>query len=430
MKNNLPPIVTVDSGKAVTMRSDGFCEILNNQEDNINLPFCLPGETVVFEKVQYKKRSNYYFKEFIKSSQERQAHLCKHFTVCGGCILQHGAPSFYEEFKISVVSNALQQNNLDPYLIQPIKIVPKGQRRRANLEAVKKGEKLFMGFHRLNSHQIVDMMECPVLTEPLQKSLPYLRQAIEKILQPFQKAKIFLLEIENKVDVGLEIQGCSELTEGQKEILKTIAQAAGWARLQFRYRKKFDVLHQACEIMADFSGLRVQVDPWAFLQASSLAEKWMQEIVHDVLSEIVAPKRLLDLFSGRGTFTGVIAKFGKVDAFEGDPKSISALQNAVKDLLINAAVRDLFTQPLNAAELNIYDAVVIDPPRAGAKAQCEQLAKSVIPTIIYISCSPETFAKDAGILENGAYKLEKVIPVDQFLWSSHLEVVGIFRKSC
>ena len=429
MKNNLPPVIAVDSGKAVTMRSDGFCEILNDQENNVHLPFCLPGETVVFEKVQYKKRTNYYFKGITKPSLERQTPLCKHFTVCGGCVLQHGALGFYEEFKISVVRNALQNNNLDPYIIQPIKIVPSGQRRRANLEAVKKGEKLFMGFHRLNSHQIVDMQECPVLTEPLQKSLPYLREAMEKILEPFQKAKIFLLEIDNNVDVGLEIQGYSELTEVQKEILKTIAYQAGWARLQFRYRKKFEALHQSAEIVANFSGLQVQVDPWAFLQASSIAEKWMQEIVSDVLQDIVSPKRFLDLFSGRGTFTGVMAKFASVDAFEGDPKSILALQNAVKDLPIIANIRDLFADPLSASEINIYDAVVIDPPRAGAKAQCEQIAKSTIATIVYISCGPETFAKDAAILVSSGYKLEKVIPIDQFLWSSHLELVGIFRKT-
>ncbi len=429
MKNNTPPIVSIESGKAVAVKSDGFCEIINDCENNISLPFCLPGETVAFEKVQYKKRTNYYFKEIIKPSTERQAHTCKHFTVCGGCVLQHAHKGFYSEFKISLVRNALQQNNLDPYVIQPIKIVPQGQRRRANLEAIKKGEKIFMGFHRLNSHQIVDMQECPVLTEPLQKSLAYLRTAMNEILEPFQKAKIFLLEIDNKVDVGLEIQGHSELNDKQRDILKNIAIDAAWSRLQFRYRKIFDVLHQTSEIVADFHGLQAEVDPWAFLQASSMAEKWMQEIVEEVLKETGPHKRLLDLFSGRGTFTGVMAKFANVDAFEGDHKAITVLQNAAKDLHITAAVQDLFTKPITTKELNIYDAAVIDPPRAGAKAQCEQLTKSSVATIIYISCSPETFAKDAAILENGGYQLEKVFPVDQFLWAAHLEVVGIFKKT-
>lgn len=428
MKNNIPPIVSIDSGKAVVMRSDGFCEILSAQENSVHLPFCLPGETVVFEKVQYKKNTFHYFKEITKASSERQNSICKHFTVCGGCVLQHAAPGFYQEFKTAIVRNALQTQNLDPYVIQPIQIVPMGQRRRANLEAVKKGEKLFMGFHRLNSHQIVDMQECPVLTEPLQKALPYLRQAMNDILQPFQKAKLFILEIDGNVDIGLEIQGCNELNDSQKTILTSVAKEANFARLQFRYRKNFFILHQASEIIANFGELSVAVDPWCFLQASGLAEQWMQKIVENVLQENGNQQKMLDLFSGRGTFTGVMAKFGSVDAFEGDSKAITALQNASKDFPINAFVQDLFNNPLLAETLNSYDVVVIDPPRAGAKDQCEQLAKSFVPTIIYISCGPETFARDARILENGGYTLERLFPVDQFLWSSHLEVVGIFKR--
>lgn len=428
MKNNIPPIVSIESGKAVVMRNDGFCEILSSQENAVHLPFCLPGETVAFEKVQYKKNTFHYFKEVTKASSERQKSICKHFTVCGGCVLQHAEPGFYQEFKTSIVRNALQTQNLDPYVIQPIQIVPMGQRRRANLEAIKKGEKLFMGFHRLNSHQIVDMHECPVLTEPLQKALPYLRQAMNDILQPFQKAKLFILEIDGKVDIGLEIQGCNELDDLQKEILTRVAKDANFTRLQFRYRKNFYILHQTSEIDADFIGLRVAVDPWCFLQASSIAEQWMQQIVANILQANHKQQKMLDLFSGRGTFTGVMANFGSVDAFEGDSKAISALQNASENLPINACVQDLFSNPLLSEKLNSYDVVVIDPPRAGAQAQSEQLAKSFVPTIIYISCGPETFARDARILENGGYKLEKLFPVDQFLWSSHLEVVGIFKR--
>ncbi|MCE2716910.1 MAG: class I SAM-dependent RNA methyltransferase [Pseudomonadota bacterium] len=427
MRNQTPPIITQASGKTIRLKRDSFAEVLSESGDT-ELPFCLPGEEVKFERVQYPRRTNTYFKEVIKPSAERQEAACKHFTSCGGCMLQHVKEGFYKEFKTSLLTNAFLEHGLDPYIIEPIQVVPMGQRRRANLEAVKKGDKLFMGFHRLQSHQIIDMEECPVLTPPLQAALPYLREAMEALVEPYQKAKIFVLELEGDVDVAIEIQGVSELTNTQREMLKIIADRASWTRLQFRHRKFYDVLKQEKPITTQFGGLNVAVDPWTFLQASSLAQKWMQDIVRKAL-EISKPyTRVLDLFCGRGTFTGVLADFGTVDAFEGDKKAIQALSEASSDMALLAFERDLFANPLITAELNRYDAVVIDPPRAGAKAQTEQLAASQVPLIIYISCNPETFARDAKILENDGYTFEKAYPIDQFLWAAHLEVVGVFRK--
>lgn len=427
MKNNYIPTVTIETGKAISINEHALCEI---QADDLNLqlPFCLPGETVEFETVKYKKATNYYLKSITKQSLERKNAECKHFTVCGGCLLQHTNYNFYKEFKESIVRNVLQKNNLDPYVMKEIQIVPKGQRRRANLEAVKKGENLFMGFHKLKSHQIVDMKECHVLTPPLQEFLPFLRKALDEILESFQKAKIFLLEINGDVDVGIEIQGISELNSSQIECLKNIAIESKIARLQFRYRKNFKVIHETKEFKVNFGNLAVDVDPWAFLQASVIAEKWMQEIVLKTLSE-KQHNYLLDLFSGRGTFSGILAKISQVDAFEGDNRSINVLKEGSVDLPINAFVRDLFENPLNGCELQKYTGVVIDPPRAGAQKQCENIAKSNIETVLYVSCNPETFARDIAILTQGGYILESVYPIDQFLWSSHLEVIGVLKKN-
>lgn len=428
MRNQTPPVITLATGKALQLKSNCFAEVVSTDGDT-ELPFCLPGEEVEFERVQYPKKTNTYFKQVIKASDERQAAACKHFTACGGCMLQHVREGFYKEFKISLLSSAFLKHGLNPYIIEPIKVVPAGQRRRANLEAVKKGEKLFMGFHRLQSHQIIDMYECPVLTPPLQEALPHLRKALEELLDPFQKAKIFILEIDGLVDVAIEIQGVNQLTQEQRDKLQHIAKQAKWSRLQFRHRKTYDVLLQTAEITTDFGQLTVPVDPWTFLQASSLAQEWMQGIVRNVLEGKKAYTRLLDLFCGRGTFTGVLLDYGPVDAFEGDKKAIQMLSEASADLPLSAFTQDLFENPLLMKNLNNYDAVVIDPPRAGAKAQIEQIALSSSPLIIYISCNPETFARDAKILENGGYTFEKAYPIDQFLWASHLEVVGIFRRN-
>lgn len=427
MRNTTPPVIHQARGKAIQLKNTSFAEVLSDS-GNTELPFCLPGEEVQFERVQYPKRTNTYFKEIIKPSDERQPAICKHFTACGGCMLQHVKEGFYKEFKTSLLSHAFLEYELNPYIIEPIKVVPIGQRRRANLEAVKKGDKLFMGFHRLQSHQIIDMQECPVLTSPLQASLPYLRTAMEELLAPYQKAKVFLLDLDGIVDVAIEIQGVDQLTDSQQKMLKDIAQQAAWTRLQFRHRKFYDVLWQEKPIIAEFGNFKVAVDPWTFLQASSLAQEWMQSLVRNTLEVSGSYTRLLDLFCGRGTFTGVLADFGEVDAFEGDKKAIQALSEASIGFGLSAFERDLFETPLTSEELNRYDAVVIDPPRAGAKGQVEQLAVSHAPLIIYISCNPETFARDAKILENGGYTFEKAHPIDQFLWAAHLEVVGIFKR--
>lgn len=428
MRNQLPPIVSVETGRVLRLNQKCFSEVLSDSGD-VELPFCLPGEEVEFEKVQYPKKANNYFKKVIKPSLERQDALCKHFTTCGGCLLQHVNENFYKEFKSSLLNQAFINNNLNPYIIQPIKVVPVAQRRRANLEAVKKGDKLFMGFHRLQSHQVVDMEECPVLTQPLQDSIPYLRQAMDSLLEPFQKSNIFVLEIDGLVDIGIEIQGVNKISEPQRAMLKDIAERANWTRLQFRHRKFYDLILQKEPINAQFGKLTIPVDPWAFLQASSIAETWMNDVIKQTLDESGRQTSLLDLFSGRGTFSGTLLNYGHVDAFEGNSKAIELLSSAGKGFLLNAQVRDLFEKPLSVKALNNYSAAVIDPPRAGANSQVQQLGESQVPTVIYISCNPETFARDAKTLEDGGYSLQAAYPIDQFLWSAHLEVVGVFKKS-
>lgn len=426
MRNQIPPTITHATGKALRLKDNCFAEVISDSGDT-ELPFCLPGEEIAFERVQYPKRTNTYFKKVIKASLERQDPTCRHFTACGGCVLQHAKEGFYKEFKAALLTQAFLDNGLNPYVIEPIKVAPAAERRRANLEAVKKGDKLFMGFHRLQSHQIIDMHECPVLTQPLQNALPHLRNALEDLLEPFQKAKIFILEIDGLVDIGLEIQGVNQLLKDQREKLIIIAEQAKWNRLQFRHRKVYDILWQKEPMTIHFGKLTVPVDPWAFLQASSLAQSWMQDIVIKTLDQAGQQTKLLDLFSGRGTFSGVLMNYGHVDAFEGDSKAISILADASKDFGLTAQVQDLFANPLPTSTLNTYSTVVIDPPRAGAQAQAQQLALSKVPLIIYISCNPHTFARDAKILENGGYALATAYPIDQFLWAAHLEVVGIFR---
>jgi 23S rRNA (uracil1939-C5)-methyltransferase len=164
-----------------------------------------------------------------------------------------------------------------------------------------------------------------------------------------------------------------------------------------------------------------------FLQPTREGEAMLQSLVRD---GVAAAMNVADLFSGCGTFSLAFDGYPDIAAFDDNAGMVAALNGAVKahGSRIRAERRDLFRRPLSAEELSRYDAVVIDPPRPGAKAQSEQLARSKVPKIVYVSCSPASFSRDARILCDGGYRLIRIVPVDQFLWSSHLELVAFLER--
>ncbi len=427
------PKVSYHQGKAIAFTNTGNCEVMAD-DFSTTLAYCLPGEKVSFKRVQYRKKVFDYFQDVLKASEERQEAICKHFGSCGGCSLQHMQEPLYMEYKTHLLTQSMLENDLDTSVIKPIKVVPVGERRRANMEAVKKGDKLFFGFHMAKSHAINDTYECPVLRPALQNSLPYLRQLANELLKPNEKMQLFLLENQKGVDVGFEIQNCKALCLEQRHQAMEIAKQANLQRLQFRHRKVYDVLYDQGKNILNFSRLQVNYSPWDFCQASQLAESWMIEAIENFIKKqkFKSNHRLFcDLFSGRGTLTGLLAKHANVHAFEGDTKAIHILQEAatMADQNITAFSRDLFANPLPPEELSCYDLIVIDPPRAGADLQCKNIAKSHVPNVVYVSCNPKTLARDLKCLVEAGYRIESCQPIDQFRFSNHLEVIVLLTKA-
>ncbi len=394
----------------------------------IKVPFTLPGEQICFSQFGTKRRKKYVFQSVLQPSSLRIEPVCKHFTHCGGCILQHMQSSLYREFKKSLITIPMQEQGLDPFSVKDIITLPFGERRRSNIEAIKKGDTVFLGFHRWRGHQIVNLTECHTLSLSLRNLLDPLRVVLTEILEPFQKAKMFLTETKVGVDLSLEIQGVLELNESQKEILKNFGSAQGLARFIFKHGKKTDVLYLLAEPVIEFDGVEVATDAYGFLQATEEADKVLSQLVMDAIP--IDVKKIADLFCGRGTFSFPLSRIAPVDAYEFDKASLAALGQAIvrSGRVITPIHRNLYEQPLTRTELNIYDAVVIDPPRAGALEQIKHISNSSVKTIVYVSCGPQSFVRDAKELTSSGYTLKYITPVDQFTWAAHLEVVGVFIR--
>lgn len=411
-----------------SLNQNGEGIALDEDGKTINIPFVLPGEKVKFECHTFKKKKKYWSIEQVTTNHDRITPVCRHFAQCGGCMLQHMNPTLYREFKHAQITNALNQYGVDPFVVDGVTILPFGKRRRANLDAIRKGDDIFLGFHRFRSHQIINVYECHTMDPALIRLLAPLREALLVVLESFQKAKIFFTLGHVGVDVSLEVQGVSALDDAKRSVLKTFAESAGLARLTFRYRKTHDVIHKQADPVVQFSGIDVAVDAYSFLQATVEAD---QHLADYVLAELRADANIIaDLFCGRGTLSLPLATRALVYGYEFDRAALAALQTASAKAQhsIHLHNRDLFSNPLDAKELSVFDVIVIDPPRAGAEAQSHFMATSKAKQIIYVSCNPETFARDARLLTDGNFHLKKVHGVDQFAWSPHIEVIGVFEQ--
>ncbi|MES2252201.1 MAG: 23S rRNA (uracil(1939)-C(5))-methyltransferase RlmD [Pseudomonadota bacterium] len=421
---------TIGQSTIFSLNSDGEGVGIDAESgQNITIPFTLPGEKVAYECQHFKKKKKYVSREYITKSADRIEPVCKHFTNCGGCMLQHMNATMYRDFKQAQITNALIKEGLDPFVVDGITILPFGKRRRANLDAIRKGDEIFLGFHRFRSHSLINIQECHTMDPALTRLLEPLREAFSVVLETFQKAKIFFTLTHVGVDMSLEVQGIAELEEPKRAALKAFAEKMEVARFVFRHRKFLDVIHQTAVPVVQFAGIDVTVDAYSFLQATVESDAHLADYV---LAELIPDaSKIVDLFCGRGTLSLPLAGVAPVIGYEFDKPALAALEKAAPAAghSIDLHLRDLFNEPLTRDELKGFDVVVIDPPRAGAEAQSLALAKCDAKQIIYVSCNPETFARDARILTEGNFALKKVHGVDQFAWSPHIEVVAVFERS-
>ena len=365
--------------------------------------------------------------QLLDASVQRIPPACRHFGTCGGCALQHLAWQPYLDFKRDLVVEALRRQGLGDVPVDPIASSPPGSRRRATLEAKRAGGTLLLGFHGRASHHLVDLGECPVLLPELVALLAPLRDLLETLLPAGASATVQLGAGPGGIDLGLALPAVPDLE--QLERLSAFAESQDLARLWWRT----DEMAPVPAAQRRSLGLRfgtVPVDPpsGGFLQATVAGEAALTAAVVEALT---GAERVADLFAGCGTFGLALGQRAELHAVEGDAAALAALAAAARRAglgFVTTERRDLEARPLLVPELKRFDAVLFDPPRAGAKAQTLTLAQSTVPTVVGVSCNPATFARDARILVDGGYRLERVLPVDQFVWSPHVELVGRFQR--
>ena len=386
----------------------------------VYVAFTLSGETVRAEVDGERGR----LIEVLTGSADRTLPICRHFARCGGCTAQHMAPERYLAWKADQLRAAFTQRGLviEP---KPVVAIGPGQRRRAVFSAIRTGRGVVLGFHEAGTHDIVDLECCPVLSPEIEKALPGLRALIEPLLSRRGEARITVTAADNGLDVSVE----ETSRELDAALRSEVAKAAADLRL-VRFAVGGDQIYESAAPELRFGKATAIPPAGVFLQASREAERRMAELILAALPK--RTKRVADLFCGLGTFTFPLAARTEILAIDGDAKAIEALKRAANHATalkpIEARTRDLFREPLSRKELEGFDAVVMDPPRAGAKAQSEMLAKSKVGTVIAVSCAPATLARDVRILVDAGYKLESITPIDQFVFSAHVEAVAVLRR--
>jgi len=356
---------------------------------------------------------------------------CPHFGPCGGCQLQHVADASYAHWVGDRILQALGQHGLAPGVLEPAHISPPRSRRRASLRGVvragaKGGLRAEIGFNRRQSHQLVDLAACPVLLPALFDLVAPLRTLLPALARPGRAVQIEVTATDSGIDAVLGLPDPPTLD--QRERLADFADRHDLARLSINGPVGLEILVERRAPVLGWAGHTVILPPGGFCQATADGEKALQAAV---LTATVGATSIVDLFCGMGTFAIVLAAAGMrvhgVDAAQG---ALAALDRTVRRdrLPLSVEHRDLFRRPLAGRDLARFDAVVLDPPRAGAKEQCQALASDGPPRIVCVSCNPSTFARDAALLCARGYGLERLWPVGQFLWSSQVELVGLFRR--
>lgn len=385
----------------------------------VSVPFTLAGETVRVEGAGDRLK----LLEVVSPSPDRIAPACRHFGACGGCTLQHMAPAPYAEYKRELILRALKARGLEAE-VPAAWITPPGSRRRAALGAKKSGKQVVLGFHARKSHELIALNECPVLRPAIVAALPRLREIAGFLLSG--KDETGLLVTETAAGLDLHISGVAKDVKAlARAEAASAALRAGFARVSI---EGADVLTERRPSLPAGSA-QLLPPPGGFLQASAEAEAHMAALVIDHLGD--APQ-VADLFSGCGTFALRLAAKSGVYAAEGNTAAIDALKASVRAAHglkpVTADVRDLFRNPLAASELNRFGGIVLDPPRAGAAAQSLEIARSSVPRLAYVSCDPATLARDLRTLVDGGYRIVRIHPIDQFLWSAHVEAVALLEK--
>lgn len=362
----------------------------------------------------------------VEKSPSRRDPVCRHFGQCGGCALQHLAPDLYDSFAAMRIGAALAHQGIAGVPMAQTAASPLQSRRRLALKALRTPKGVLLGFLKRQSHHLVDIKECPVALPELVALFAPLRALLLESLPLRQPASITLTMTATGIDLLLDLPARLELA--LRERLAAFADRHDLAALHLLEGGAPEPVVIRRQPMMDFDGLRITLPPGGFVQATAAGEAALLQAVRDWAEGASAA---LDLFAGIGAFAAPLARRMPVLAIEGARDPMAALTQSARRLGLHGlrtAHRDLFRRPLVGEELHPYDLVVIDPPRAGAAAQFAALAGSRVKTVAAVSCNPNTFARDARTLLDGGYRLLEIRPVDQFLFSSEVELAALFRR--
>ncbi len=350
---------------------------------------------------------------------------CRHFPECGGCQLQQLDEETLARFVGERVSNAVDGQHLAVPAAVRVHLSPPRTRRRAGLHAARRGGAIKIGFHEAGSHRIVDMRECHVLAPELFALVAPLRKMLSR--QPGKIAVDAELTLTDQgVDLalkGLSVEGLSAI-----EALLDFARTQGLARLTLDQGYGPEATWEPEPVTVTLGGVPVPLPPGSFLQATADGEAALIAAAREWLAGAAT---IADLFAGLGTFAFALAGPAKVLAVEAAQAAHLACKAAAgrSGKPVHVLHRDLFRNPLQPAELDRFAAVLLDPPRAGARDQIAHIAKSVVPRVVYISCNPASWARDAATLVAGGYRLAQLRAVGQFRWSTHVELASLFVRA-
>ncbi|MFN4287520.1 MAG: class I SAM-dependent RNA methyltransferase [Brevundimonas sp.] len=413
--------------QALTIRSvghkgDGVAQVPSG--DAVHVPLTLPGERVLAE-VRDGRAS---LRQVIEPSPDRVAPVSPHYGACGGCVLQHWRAEPYLAWKRDQVIRALAREGLECE-VHPVIATGPASRRRVGLHARRdRGGQVVLGFKGRRSWSVVPVERCPIMVPAIERALPALAEVARPFLGHPKSAPILHVTATLTgldVDVTGVMRGRAGLSADQ---IMQAGEAAGRADLA-RLTMDGETLYQVRDPMVQAGRARVVLPPGGFTQAVEQAERAMVETMMAATGD---GGRMADLFCGLGTFSFPLAERGPVLAMDGSAPAIEALRRAQASAPglkpIRAEARDLFLHPLSAGEMKGIDTVVFDPPRAGALAQAREIGLSGASRIVGISCNPATFARDAAEIVSHGWRLDDVQPVDQFLWSAHIELVGTFSR--
>lgn len=407
------------SAGAVTVTIERLGHLGDGRAGGYFVPGALPGEVV--EGVPDAK-GRIAAPRILTPSPDRVRPPCAFARRCGGCLVQHAREGLVAEWKAGIVAEALAQQGLDAPL-RPILTVPMGSRRRARLTGRRLKAGPVIGFHAHHSPDLVAVERCLVLHPALNAAWPALRDLVGQAGS--RQAELHLQVTESLSGLDVAVEGAPRPGAEKAAMLAALTGAAGWARLSWAG----EVLAQVTPPRLRFGKAEVALPPGAFLQATAEGEAALSAAALEALG---GAARVVELFAGIGSFTFPLAERAEVWALEGEAEAVAALAAAARQTPglkpIRAEARDLFRRPVEGEELKGFDAALLDPPRAGAAAQCAALAARGLRRVAYLSCNPVSFARDAAVLVAGGFHLDWVQPIDQFRGAAHVELAAQFSR--